>query len=278
MINIKSELMLLEQQRKKEYISIIELLDFLKKHNSQSSFSEIATYLLAKLSPNDIRKTTEDLWGSEDYEIWERENGINIFSVPKSIDEKPSYLHPTSFFQALETIRDNPDGIYFPDDWDFIDEARIYLKKEQQDIHADRTRIEELLNIDTLAEGKQCEEIQTTQTTDNESVIIKQLQARISELENKAQQSVVNYDDFSIYGHTSENLKIIFEIAKKIAEKCDPDNLHSYPTKDQIAEYVKRYFVDSNKLCESVYQILIPEKVKTRGKPPEGADTFQGFI
>lgn len=109
--------------------------------------------------------------------------------------------------------------------------------------------------------------------------IIGNLRARNAELEKQPQkQSAINYDEFSIYGHTSENLEIIFKIAKKIADECDPDNFHSYPTKEQISEYVKRYFSDNDKLCESVYQIIIPDKVKTRGKPPKGVDTFKGFI
>ncbi|QHB17198.1 hypothetical protein [Mannheimia pernigra] len=64
MIDIKSELLSIEQQRKQQYISLIELLSFLKKHNPNSDFQEIATYLLTKLTPNDVRKTDEELWGN----------------------------------------------------------------------------------------------------------------------------------------------------------------------------------------------------------------------
>jgi hypothetical protein len=71
---------------------------------------------------------------------------------------------------------------------------------------------------------------------------------------------------------------MLFTVAKKIADRCVPDNPHSYPTKEQLTEYIKKYYSDSTKLCEAIYQIVIPEKVKTRGRPPEGVETFKGFL
>lgn len=88
----------------------------------------------------------------------------------------------------------------------------------------------------------------------------------------------VSNTDVTIYGHSSEGIEILFEICKKISEKCDPDNPHSYPTKKYIEEYVKRYFTDSSKLSEAIYQIAIPNAVKSRGRTPQGVETFQGFI
>lgn len=105
------------------------------------------------------------------------------------------------------------------------------------------------------------------------------LEAEVENLKkSETAQSVVNYDEFSIYGHTSENIKIAFEIIKKISEKCDPENPHSYPKKDDFVEYIKKYFTDNNSLAQSLYQIIMPEKVKGKGCPPKGVETFQGFI
>ena len=307
MIDIQGELLQIKQQREQKYISITELLDFIKKYNPNSSFQDIATYLLVKLAPNDIRKTDEDIWGDEQYDFWQEQNGIAVFNIPKSIDEKETYIHPNFFFEALETVRDNPEGVSLYEDWEFAEEARIYLKKGQQDIYIDRARIEKLLSIDTLTQHEQYKPTEINYThnesaeinklnaritelenthidTEKDSIIAQlqlenaELQTRISELEDKAQQSAVDYGYHSIYGHSSENLEIIFKVSKIIAEKCDPDNPHSYPTKSQITKYVKQYFNDSEKLCEAIYQVVIPEKVKTRGKPPEGVETFKGFI
>lgn len=114
---------------------------------------------------------------------------------------------------------------------------------------------------------------------------IARLQAEITELKAQPPQAVenvvdtaVDYNNFTIYGHTSENLEMLFTVAKKIADRCVPDNPHSYPTKEQLTEYIKKYYSDSTKLCEAIYQIVIPEKVKTRGRPPEGVETFKGFL
>ena len=105
------------------------------------------------------------------------------------------------------------------------------------------------------------------------------LEAEVENLKkSETAQSVVNYDEFSIYGHTSENIKIAFEIIKKISEKCNPENPHSYPKKDDFVEYIKKYFTDNNSLAQSLYQIIMPEKVKGKGCPPKGVETFQGFI
>ncbi|MDY3124619.1 MAG: hypothetical protein SOW21_09685 [[Actinobacillus] rossii] len=118
------------------------------------------------------------------------------------------------------------------------------------------------------------------------NAIIEQQAKEITELKDEIEnlkkpetaQSVVNYNEFSIYGHTSENIKIAFEIIKKISEKCDPENPHSYPKKDDFIEYIRKYFTDNNSLAQSLYQIIMPEKVKGKGCPPKGVETFQGFI
>ena len=128
--------------------------------------------------------------------------------------------------------------------------------------------------------------VDSTQATTilQKSEEIKRLQAENAELKaqlnknTQQQQNSINYDKCSIHGHTSENLQFAFKLAKLIAEKCDPDNPHSYPTKEDFEEYVKKYYSDSSKLAVAFYQILTPEKVKTRGKTPIGVDTFQGFI
>ena len=183
MIDIQGELLQRKQQRDQKYISITELLDFIKKYNPNSSFQDIATYLLIKLAPNDIRKTDEDIWGDEQYDFWQEQNGIAVFNIPKSIDEKETYIHPNFFFEALETVRDNPEGVSFHEGWEFAEEARIYLKKGQQDIYIDRARIEKLLSIDTLTQHEQYKPTEIN-NTHNESAEINKLNARITELEN----------------------------------------------------------------------------------------------
>ncbi|AHG76311.1 hypothetical protein X808_17910 [Mannheimia varigena USDA-ARS-USMARC-1296] len=147
MIDIKSELLSIEQQRKQKYISLIELLSFLKKHNPNSDFQEIATYLLIKLTPNDVRKTNEELWGDEDFENWCDINGISTYRISNRIDEVPRLIRQTYFFEALESVRDNfLENHWFNDGEDVTD----YIKKSDRDIFVDRKRIDELLGVSTL--------------------------------------------------------------------------------------------------------------------------------
>lgn len=100
--------------------------------------------------------------------------------------------------------------------------------------------------------------------------------ANLKKLETSCQ--TVNYDEFSIYGYTSENLKLVFDVIKKLALKVDKENLHSYPTKEELKAFVKRYLNDNDKLAGAIYQIVIPENVKTRGRTPQGVETFKGFL
>lgn len=281
MIDIQGELLQRKQQRDQKYISITELLDFIKKYNPNSSFQDIATYLLIKLAPNDIRKTDEDIWGDEQYDFWQEQNGIAVFNIPKSIDEKETYIHPNFFFEALETVRDNPEGVSFHEGREFAEEARIYLKKGQQDIYIDRARIEKLLSIDTLTQHEQYKPTEINNThnesaeinklnaritelenthidTEKDSIIAQlqlenaELQTRISELENKAQQSSVDYDNPSIYGHKSELLEILFKVVKEhwINAETPPKNAtieawieQEYPIKNYpyVSKAVRQY-------------------------------------
>lgn len=105
---------------------------------------------------------------------------------------------------------------------------------------------------------------------------------QIAELEKQLEQakgaeSAVDYQNYSIHGHTSDNFCVLFKISKLITEKCDPDNPHSYPNKEQFREYVKKYHSDSKELADAFYKIIIPEKVKNRGRTPQGVETFTGF-
>lgn len=289
MIDIRGELLHLKQQRQQEYISISELLDFLKKHNPESSYQDIATYLLVKLSPNDIRKSDEPMWGDEEFDVWQEQHGIDVFDVPLAIDEKEAYLPPNLFFETLEHVRDNPvpnwlmiDNIGEPENESSVD----YLPINKTSIYVKRERIENLLGINTVNNIPESNIDESSLIDENrKDLTIKQLQAEndklkaeIAELKGPSSLKIINYNNSSIYGHSSENLELVFRLSKVIAEKCDIDNPHSYPTKKDFEDYIKRYYSDSLKLCEAFYQILIPNKVKNRGRTPKGVDTFKGFI
>ena len=88
MIDIQGDLLQIKQQREQTYISIVELLDFLKKQSPNSSFKDIAKWLLVKLELNDIRNV--DIFSHSDYRNWEYEYEIPNFCVPLEIEDKPA--------------------------------------------------------------------------------------------------------------------------------------------------------------------------------------------
>lgn len=148
MIDIKSELLAIQKQREQDFISIIELLDFLKKHNPTTDYLDIALFLLIKLEPHDIRKTDEELWGNEAFEMWEEQHGIKTFIMPMNISDKPHPVDTSYFLTALEAVRDDRQGAFWEDGSTAID----YLDAHQKSIFIDRKQIEKILGIDTLDE------------------------------------------------------------------------------------------------------------------------------
>lgn len=152
MIDIQGELRYLRQQREREYISIVELLEYLKKYNPNSSYSDIASYLLVKLAPYDVRNTTDEICGDEEYYEWVEKKGIAVFSMPFNEAKTVTPLSPESFFTALESVsRRKTPFCVFDDDRDV---ASAYLIEYQLGICIKRKRIEELLNIETYKKTK----------------------------------------------------------------------------------------------------------------------------
>lgn len=195
MIDIQGELLQIKQQREQTYISIVELLDFLKKKSPNSSFKDIAKWLLIKLELNDSRNV--DLFSCTDYENWEYEYEIPSFCVPLEIEDKPIELSQFSFFDALKQIGDVPlfgRGISSYD----------YLPIDKSDIFLERARVEKFLGFSTINNTsneifleKNCaiEKAENTQLqAENERLKaeLKAQQDRIAELEQKLQQSATD--------------------------------------------------------------------------------------
>lgn len=195
MIDIQGDLLQIKQQREQKYISIVELLDFLKKQSQNSSFKDIAKWLLIKLELNDSRNV--DLFSCTDYENWEYEYEISSFCVPLEIEDKPIELSPSSFFDALKEIG------YVPL-FGRGDTSYDYLPMDKSDIYLERARVEKFLGFSTINNTsneifleKNCaiEKTENTQLqAENERLKaeLKAQQDRIAELEQKLQQSAVD--------------------------------------------------------------------------------------
>ncbi|WP_075321213.1 hypothetical protein [Histophilus somni] len=146
MFDVTSELIAIRKQREQDFISISELLEFIKKHNPQACYSEIATLLLIKLEPHDIRKTDDELWGDEAFECWESEHGIKTYIITEDISNKPQSICGSEFFSVLEEIKTDKQALIFDDTCT----AKDYLTDYQNNIFIDRKQIENILGISTL--------------------------------------------------------------------------------------------------------------------------------
>ena len=195
MIDIQGDLLQIKQQREQTYISIVELLDFLKKQSPNSSFKDIAKWLLVKLELNDSRNV--DLFSCTDYENWEYEYEIPNFCVPLEIEDKPTKLSSFAFFDALKVIGVAPLSGRGISSYD-------YLPIDKSDIFLERSRIEKFLGFSTINNAsneifieKNCaiEKAQNTQLqAENERLKaeLKAQQDKMAELEQKLQQGAVD--------------------------------------------------------------------------------------
>lgn len=206
MIDIQGELLQIKQQREQKYISIVELLDFLKKQSPNSSFKDIAKWLLVKLELNDSRNV--EIFSHTDYQNWAYEYEIPNFCVPLEIEEKPVELPPSSFFDALRGIGDVP--LFFGQG----DTADNYLPMDKSDIYLERVRVEKFLGFSTKNNTNHATFIGQNSVIEKNKIIteseveaenerlkakaeeleakVKAQQDRMTELEQKLQQSTVD--------------------------------------------------------------------------------------
>lgn len=253
MIDIQGELLQIKQQREQKYISIVELLNFLKKQSPNSSFKDIAKWLLVKLELNDIRNI--DVFNDTDYQNWEYEYEIPNFCLPLEIEEKPVELSSSTFFDALK-------GIDVVPLFGRGNTADNYLPMDKSDIYLERARIEKFLGFSTINNAsneifleKNCaiEKAQNTQLqAENERLKAENAELKAQLQDNAQRQSAVDSDDFSIYGHKSELLEILFKVTAEFWAdyKTPPKNSvieqwieTNYPVKDYpyVSKAVRQY-------------------------------------
>ncbi|WP_439243767.1 hypothetical protein [Lonepinella sp. BR2474] len=313
MIDIVGDLLALKQQRERDYISIPDFIEDIKKKGSANFYYEVANWLLAKLYNNN--PSNFDFRISLDYDNWAYENEIDVYTLPDSLYEEPEKCSDNIFFQILYQLAPREDHTIFETVTDIlgVDFSNYYLNRNQiyrylniadedkDNGSIEKNQIQEKTLTLAMALTKTDEFVKNTDINKSpvgtaERVVfeetIKDKNERIADLEKQLadtkkqladiqshpiKQSAVDCGRFSIYGHTSEPLEIIFDLCKQISEKCDPDNPHSYPSKADIEKYLKQYYTDSKKLSESIYQVVTSDRVKSKGKKPEDVETFQGF-
>lgn len=291
MIDIQEDLKRIKEKWNNTYISIYDLFSYLKASNKQLSAKEIAEYLLIKLdkfnldsiNKNDYPDFFKDkrFLDLEDKNEFVKKYGFPCYRKKDNFQAEIYYSNPDLFFDFLRNIKYS--FMLLPDTEVILDEYGME-KAYANNAYIERHRIKQALENLNQEVSYDFSQSSTENALRQAQETIEKQAKRIAELEAKnltklqPPESAVDCDKYSIYGHTSENIEMLFHLCEKISNLCDPDNPHSYPDKKEIEEYIKKYHSDSSKLAEAIYQVITPNKVKQRGRKPNGVDTFKGFI
>lgn len=268
----------IREERKREYISLAELLYFYNSQGKGYTLKEIAAYLILELRKFNPVADSLHLDSEENF-AWEDKNGLPVYKVNMdNVTIEPSRVNSWLIFNAISSFFKGAMQTPSLSLDDLLTQPCYWLCFQ-------RARIEEILGIKTLDANSSVSDTRPV-ATDNAELLaenerlnaeIAALKKELEETQAKLKQAQTETTSGYIYGHTSEGIDVIFKISKVISEKCDPDNPHSYPTRAQIGCYVKKYITDSEKFAEAVYQVVIPDRIRKRGNKPKGVDTFEGF-
>ncbi|QDA12855.1 hypothetical protein [Pasteurella multocida] len=177
-----------------------------------------------------------------------------------------------------------------------------YLDEHQKNIFVDRKQIESILNINTLDEKALNNKYQNKITvavgmaltktdefiknTDiNKSPVglaerlvmqqqIAELQNRIAELEKENEQlknsvlvkNVVDYDEYSIYGHSTPAIEAVFGTIKRFWVNADVTQPDTVANVDVIEEWIDENYSVSKTIKEAIQKITRPEKARSLGR------------
>lgn len=154
MIDVKGTIQKAKLERARKFISIIDLLDFIKQMDITANFSDIVDFLLIKLKDNNPRTSTQyDHFGNAIYEE------IHTYYLPINLEEneKESWV---DFFEVLEEVKCNFSKYdldkWFLDDCDLMNEAQSknFIKEGGDDLFISRPQIERLLDIKIPIDNK----------------------------------------------------------------------------------------------------------------------------
>ena len=154
MIDVKGTIQKAKLERARKFISIIDLLDFIKQMDITANFSDIVDFLLIKLKDNNPRTSTQyDHFGNAIYEE------IHTYYLPINLEEneKESWV---DFFEVLEEVKCNFSKYdldkWFLDDCDLMNEAQSknFIKEGGDNLFISRPQIERLLGIKIPIDNK----------------------------------------------------------------------------------------------------------------------------
>lgn len=118
-----------------------------------------------------------------------------------------------------------------------------------------------LSSNDTVANN---DEFQNQLSTKDEEIA--RLKAEITELK-KANQQIVDYENYSIYGHTTEPISAIFAVINRFWVNADLSQPDTIANAEDIEEWIaEKYPSISNTIKQAIQKITRPERAKSIGR------------
>ncbi len=266
-------------ERHKNKISLAELLDLYKLKYPNASYIRVARKLFddlkIKYEPEGVYK--DDVWienprynkdyGFNSYFIVEYDQSflLDYFTVDngRMVADALNYVINNISYELVSNLEENLNcsardflGAYtdvFLDAFQLSEKFNISVLKEYKELEEQIVQNKKLSKISADSTKLQEEKAQNAQLQEE----IERLKAENAELkaqlqDNAQRQSAVDSDDFSIYGHKSELLEILFKVTAEFWADSETPPKNSvieqwietnYPVKDYpyVSKAVRQY-------------------------------------
>lgn len=242
-------------ERHKNKISLAELLDLYKLKYPNASYIRVARKLFddlkIKYEPEGVYK--DDVWienprynkdyGFNSYFIVEYDQSflLDYFTVDngRMVADALNYVINNISYELVSNLEENLNC-----------SARDFLGA-YTDVFLDAFQLSEKFNISVLKEYKELEE-QIVQNKKLSKISADSTKLQEEKAQNAQRQSAVDSDDFSIYGHKSELLEILFKVTAEFWADSETPPKNSvieqwietnYPVKDYpyVSKAVRQY-------------------------------------
>lgn len=274
-LNLAEELKRIEEEWNSKYISIYDLFVFLQKSNDGIKYSEIAKVLLVRLDGLNPDESYLAIMNDIGQYKWILNYGIPTFKKlsndqPKLLD----YQWFNLFFDVLKEIKQLKKPLnllsFSLDEFngETLNTYQIFVEKE---------RIEKALSIKITSN---VEPDDTVLTQDKPTEIsdelkkahakIEELNARIAELESeKEQENIVNYETYSIYGHTTPRIQALFKTIEKFWVNADLSQSDTIANAKDIEEWTLENFNVGKSIASAIQVITRPDEARFIGRKPK---------
>lgn len=221
---------------------------------------------------------SNDGWHLEDYAMYEHLSLHTVVCIflgmhPENINAHQHHRYEVIYNAVSYAVRNNALPAKVEQDYDINGNEIQYDIYLSHDTARQWAKTHDLLwNVPPY----RAVEI-NTQTADNSELVqqltakdeeIARLKAEISELKKASQQpQIVDYDNCSIYGHTTEPIKAIFAVIERFWVNADLSQSDTIANVEDIEDWIaEKYPSISNTIKQAIQKITRPEQAKHIGR------------